>query len=883
MMTGFLRERGLRRGRPRIFAAASVVAAFIFAGTLGLAGRDDDPYARSRDYDLQNVRTHLRFDVEQKKVIGEATESLAILRENVGELRFDSVGLTIDSVTLNRQTTKFDVQPKELVVTLPQKARRGEHFEVTIRYSGQPTKGLYFILPDKNYPDQPKEIWSQGEAEDTRYYIPIYDYPNDRTTAEMLLTVPGDWWTVSNGKLVGIKTEADGTKTWDWKQSEPLSTYLISVVAGEFVEKKDSWRGIPVQYAVPKGQEFKIDPTFLRTKGMLDAFSDALDVKYPWAKYAQTSVDYFIEGGMENTSATTLTSRSLVHPKLAAESIYGSDELDSHELAHQWFGDLVTCKDWANLWLNEGFATYFEHYWTEKNFGKDDADYEFWADGNQWMNQKSLFRVPIVNRQIDDSLEYEGNIYTKGGLVLKMLREKLGDQDFFRGLHHYLDVNRGQNVVTADLIKAIEQETSVNVDEFFQQWVYRAGAPKFEVSVKWDDLVDSVHLQVKQTQKVEGLVNLFHVPIEVEIATKSGMKTFPIDVSKDEEIFSFAVDGPPLMVVFDKGNKILKSVEFKREPAALIYQLQHGENVPDRAEAAKALADAKGNAEAIAALGEAVRTDAFWGVRVESLRALGKIGGAEAEKQIQGALANEKPWVRDVAVGQLGNFKTDSSLGAQLGKIATDDAAYRVRNAAMQSLAQLKAPNAFDVLNAAVEADSPDNTSRRAALRAFGILGDDRAVPILLAWSAAGKPIELRQAAIGSLGPVGRGNKDVTRALVACLDEPRISSYAVVFAIGRHGDPDAIPALENLLKGEKLSFGLKSVIKNQIESIRAQVAGGKAGETAYGPGVAAADLNGGVGADSAALMNQLEKLERRLDEMNERLAKIEGEIASPKK
>ena len=882
MMTGFLREGGLHRGR--LFAAALVVAAFVFAGAPGLAGRDDDPYARSRDYDLQNVRTHLRFDVEQKKVVGEVTESLAILRENVGELRFDSVGLTIDSVTLNRQTAKFDVQPKELVVALPQKARRGEHFEVTIRYSGQPTKGLYFILPDKNYPDQPKEIWSQGESEDTRYYIPIYDYPNDRTTAEMLLTVPGDWWTVSNGKLVGIKTEADGTKTWDWKQSEPLSTYLISVVAGEFVEKKDSWRGIPVQYAVPKGQEFKIDPTFLRTKGMLDAFSDALEVKYPWAKYAQTSVDYFVEGGMENTSATTLTSRSLVHPKLAAESIYGSDELDSHELAHQWFGDLVTCKDWANLWLNEGFATYFEHYWTEKNFGKDDADYEFWGDGNQWMNQKSLFRVPIVNRQIDDSLEYAGNIYNKGGLVLKMLREKLGDRDFFRGLHHYLDVNRGQNVVTADLIKAIEQETAVNVDEFFQQWVYRAGAPKFEVAVKWDDLVDSVHLQVKQTQKVEGLVTLFHVPIEVEIATKSGMKTFPIDVSKDEEIFSFAVDGPPLMVIFDKGNKILKSVEFKREPVALIYQLQHGENVPDRAEAAKALGEVKGNAEAIAALGEAARSDAFWGVRVESLRALGKIGGAEAEKQIQGALANEKPWVRDVAVGQLGTFKTDSSLGAQLGKIATDDAAYRVRNAAMQSLAQLKAPNAFDVLNAAVQMDSPDNTSRRAALRAFGILGDDRAVPILLAWSVAGKPIELRQAAIGSLGPVGRGNKDVTRALVACLDEPRISRYAVVFAIGRHGDPDAITALENLMKAEKLSFGLKSVIKNQIESIRAQAAGGKAGDAAYGPGVVAqADANGGGGADSAAVMNQLEKLERRLDEMNERLAKIEEQVGSPKK
>ncbi len=269
MRMGFLRECGGR------WIAAVVVGICVLAAAAGLSARDDDPYARSRDYDLMNVRTHLRFDVEQKKIMGEVTESVAILRENVEALRFDSVGLTIESVTLNRAAAKFDVQSKELVVALPKKARRGDNFEVIIRYSGEPTKGLYFILPDKNYPDQPKEIWSQGESEDTRYYIPIYDYPNDRTTSEMLLTVPANWWTVSNGKLLGIKTEADGTRTWDWKQSETLSTYLISVVAGEFVEKKDLWRGIPVQYGVPKGQEFKIDPTFSRTKGMLDALSEA--------------------------------------------------------------------------------------------------------------------------------------------------------------------------------------------------------------------------------------------------------------------------------------------------------------------------------------------------------------------------------------------------------------------------------------------------------------------------------------------------------------------------------------------------------------------------------------------------------------------------------
>ena len=878
-MIGLLRGSGDRYSR---FFAAAAVFMLALAGAAASLARDDDPYARSRDYDLQNVRTHLRFDIGQKKVMGEVTESLSILRDAVGELRFDSVGLAIESVTLNRQAAKFETKPDALLVTLPQKARRGERLEVTIRYSGQPTKGLYFILPDKNYPDQPKEIWSQGESEDTRYYIPIYDYPNDRTTAEMLLTVPADWWTVSNGKLVGIKAEADGSKTWDWKQTEPLSTYLISVVAGEFVEKKDSWRGMPLEYAVPKGQEFKIDTTFSRTKEMLDAFSDALDVRYPWAKYSQTSVDDFIVGGMENTSATTLTSRGLVNPKLAPETLLASDDLDSHELAHQWFGDLVTCKDWANLWLNEGLATYFEHYWTEKHFGKDDADYEYWTDGNRWMNLKRLFGVPIVTRNVDESLEYEGNIYTKGGLVLKMLREKLGDEDFFRGLHHYLDVNRGQNVVTADLIKAIEQSTSVNVDEFFQQWIFRAGAPKFEVAVKWDESADSVRLQVKQTQKVEGLVPLFHVPIEVEIATKSGVKPFPIDVSKDEESFTFAVDGPPLMVIFDKGNKILKSVEFKREPAALIYQLKHAETVPDRADAAQALGDVKGNADVIAALGEAARTDAFWGVRVEVLRALGKIGDASAEKQIDDALTNEKPWVRDVAVAQLGSFKTDASLGAKLEKIATGDSAYRVRNAALQSLAQLKAPNAFEVLSAAVQVDSPDNTSRRAALRAFGTLGDDRAVPVLLTWSEPGKPIDVRTAAIGSLGAVGKGNKDVTRALVAYLDEPRISKYTTVFAIGRHGDPDAIPALENLLKSGKLFFGLASITKGQIEAIRAQAAGNKPSDSVYGGAGAPAESAAGA-ADNAEVVKALEKLERRLDEMNERLEKIEERISTTKK
>jgi aminopeptidase N len=854
-----------------LLALAMCISELVSASTL----HADDPFPRTRDYDLQNVRVHLRFDTDNKKVIGEVTHSISVLRPNVSELKFDSVALTIESVALDGKAAKYETTADKLIVKLPQAAHPGERMEVSIHYWGTPTKGLYWVLPDKDYPDRPREIWSQGESEDTRYYIPIYDYPNDRTTSEMLVTVPSNWLTISNGRLAGVKTEADGSKTWDWKQTEPLSTYLISVVAGEFVEKKDTWRGMPVEYVVPKGQESKIDTTFEHTKKMLDAFSDRLGVRYPWAKYAQTSVDEFVVGGMENTSATTLTARALVNPALAAETLQGADSLDSHELAHQWFGDLLTCRDWADIWLNEGFATYMEHYWTEVGFSKDDAEYEFWTDANRWAAQKRLFPNPIVSYDITNAIENSGNIYGKGGLVLRMLREKLGDEAFFHALHHYIETNRGQNVVTADLIKAIEQDTSVSVDEFFRQWVYGAGAPKFEVTQKYDAATKQLQLEVKQTQKVENFVGLFHVPIDVDVATAAGHKTFPIEVTKADETFSFTLDGAPLMVIFDAGNKILKTVDFKRDPSALIYELKNAETVPDRADSASVLGDVKDNDDVVHALGAAALNDPFWGVRNEALRSLGKIANSAAEKEVEAALANDKPWVREVAVAQLGKFK-DPSLGAELAKIAATDPAYRVRAAALQSLADSKAANALDVLTAAVKSDSPDDILRRGALRAFGDLGDDKAAPLVLEWSADGKPLNSRAAAISSLGLLDKGNKEITKALISYAEEGhRDVRFPAVLALGRRGDPTAIPTLEGLAKAG--GFG-GSMIQGQIQAIRAQ-AGGNA--TPVGRTGASSDSQPST-SDSGDTAKTLERIQKQLDEVNSRLQKIEAKIGSGK-
>ena len=499
-----------------------------------------------------------------------------------------------------------------------------------------PPAGLYFILPDKDDPDRAKEIWTQGEAEDTHHYIPIYDYPNDRTTTEMILTVPGDWLTVSNGKLLSVQDAPDGMKTWTWRQSLPVSTYLISFVAGEYKEKKDTWRNIPVDYYVPRGMEDTIDSTFSHTKQMLDFFSERFGVPYPWDQYAQTAVDDFVASGMENVSATTLAARDMIHADLAGERPEAADGLISHEMTHQWFGDLVTCKDWTNTWLNEGFATFGANLWEEHYYGADAAAYRYWRDQNNWMPSRELYPVPIVTRDIDDSVEYVGNVYDKAGWVLHMLREQLGDDAFFRALKHYLEANRLQNVVTADLVKAIEESTGTNVDQFFDQWIYGAGAPRFMVQSAYDAAAKKVSLDVRQTQKVEGHVGLFRVPIDVAVTTASGEKLFPIEVSKAEETFSFSVDGPPLMVLFDKGDKILKSVDFQKTPEEWIRQLQTASTCRTARTLPSRSATFRDNDAVIDALGEAARKDKFWGVREEALRALGRINSAAARKASTG-------------------------------------------------------------------------------------------------------------------------------------------------------------------------------------------------------------------------------------------------------
>ena len=872
MIRELVRNTSSKSCRGTYFVFAALLAIFAVA----LQGHADEPYARSRDYDLQHSKIALRFDLEQKKVLGDVTHSLVVLRDGTTKIVFDSVGLTIQSVTVNKAAAKFETTADKLIVPLAAAAKTGERFEIAIRYEGKPSKGIYFILPDKDYPDRPKQIWSQGESEDTRYYLPTYDYPNDRLTTDTILTVPASWITVSNGKLISVSDAGKGLKTWTWKESVPSSTYLITVVAGEFEEVKDSWRGIPVTYYAPKGRGDRLPVNYSRTPAMMELFSKKLGVDYPWEKYAQSMVDDFVAGGMENSSATTNTSSSLNHAKIAAELTTNEDGLISHELGHQWFGDLVTCKDWGNIWLNEGFATFMEYVWIEAHYPKDQSEYERWDNARGWFGQGNLYGKPIVRHDFDDSSEFDGNAYTKGGWVLYMLRHQLGEEAFYRGLRHYLEVNRGKNVVTADLVKAMEEATHTNVDQFFSQWLYGAGAPKFDLSYSYDNEKHQVALTVKQTQKVEGRVGIFSVPVDVEITTATGPKLYPITVTKANQVFNMPADSAPLLVLFDKGGHVLKSAEFHKEKKEWLYQAKGAGDFSDRADAVVALGKIKGDEEVVAGLGETLRNDKAWGVRATAADTLGQVGGASASKQLLEALntANE-PWVRNRVVASLGNFKDDAAVSAKLEAIAKQDNSYRARAAAVQALGKLKAPNAYATLDAAVASDSPDNYVRNAALRALGSLGDDKAVPLLQQWSAVGKDIESRTAAIRSLSSLQKDNKDITKQIAGYLTEPHFPvRYAAIFALGGRGDATAIAPLETLLGSNDLSIEMVPMIKAQIERLK-KTPEGK-------PGVGGSSGEGGGDGEKASTDQRLDKLERLLQEMSERLKSMEKRLPPQK-
>jgi aminopeptidase N len=402
------------------------------------------------------------------------------------------------------------------------------------------------------------------------------------------------------------------------------------------------------------------------------------------------------------------------------------------------------------------------------------------------------------------------------------------------------------------------------------------------LSYTYDGDKRQVLLSVKQAQQMEGRVGLFRVPVEIEITTASGPKLYNVTVSKEKQTFSLPAESAPLMVLFDEGGQILKSAEFHKEKKEWLYQLKNATELADRADAAAALGKLTGDEEAVAALGEALRKDKAWGVRAIAADNLGKLDGGSAAKVLLTAVdSNDKPWVRSRVVAAMSNFKSDDSVAAKLNAIAQRDESYRARAEALQALGRLNGPTTLATLEAAVAADSPDGILRNAALRSLGWLGDEKAVPLLLQWSAPGKPIDSRTAAINGLARLQKENQEITKQIAGYLSESHFSvRMAAIYALGGRGDATAIPELEALLQSDDLSIEMVPMIKGQIARLKKSPDARPAGTARYGE----ADEESGENArgEKSTAEQRFEKLEHLLQEMSERLKAMEKRLPPPK-
>jgi aminopeptidase N len=719
-----------------------------------LAG-DQPHYPRDLTVDVRHIKLDIRIDPRARRIAGTATHYLRAINDGVRSVTFDAAEMAISSVTVGGKRASYDYSDPMLRVDFGRALRSGTEAVVAIRYAATPRRGLYFTAPDKDYPKRPLQAWTQGQDEDSRHWYPCIDFPNHQQTTEVIVTVPRGMISIGNGALKSVKANRDGTRTYHWYQDVPHVTYLLSQIVGDFAEIAHDVDGVTAQYYGPRGREADLERTLARTPAMLRFFNDATGAPYPYPRYAQTFVSDFIFGGMENISATTLTDTSLLDKRASLDA--DSDGLLAHELAHQWFGDLLTCRDWSHAWLNEGFATYFEALFTEHAKGIDEFRWELHNNTQIYMGEDgNRYRRPIVHNVYHEPIDlFDRHLYEKGSLVLHMIRTVLDDALWRKAIHHYVRKHRSTNVTTPDFQRAITEATGRNIDWLFDEYVYRGGHPSFKLAFEWDDASKRAKLTVQQTQD-ENDSSLFRLPVVVDFTVSGKRHAFDVEVREKVHNFYFSLPAKPDLVRFDPGHNFLKTVEFKRGREMLLYQLKHDDDVVGRIEAARELAKLA-TQQVVDALKEAVLRDKFWAVQAEAARALGSM---RSEMALQALIACTKvrhPKARRGVMAALGQFRDERAADALISVVRKGDASYYVEAAAAQALGQTRSSKAFDVLSkVAMKQESQNDVIRSSALLGFTDLKDERALPIAIEWTKRGKSNPVRGIATSALGKLGQ-------------------------------------------------------------------------------------------------------------------------------
>lgn len=648
--------------------------------------------------DLIHTRLNLRFDWAAEKVIGKADLTLRPYFHPTDKVTLDAKDFTFENVSLSgaQQPLKYEYNGEQITIQLGRSYTRTEQYTLHLEYTATPSssggsavitsnKGLFFINPKGEDPDKPMQIWTQGETRWNSRWFPTIDQPNERCTQEVFLTVEDRFKTLSNGLLAKSTKNADGTRTDYWKMDQPHAPYLFMIAVGEYAVVEDKWRNVPLQYYVEPEYKASAKAIFPYTPEMLEFFSTKLGVTYPWPKYAQIVVRDFVSGAMENTTAVTFGEFVQKH-SLDLVDDRTNEKIVAHEMMHHWFGDLVTCENWANLTLNEGFANYSEYLWLENKYGRDEADYHLLEEWQGYFSSAEMSVHPLIHFSYEDDEDmFDAHSYNKGGSVLHMLRYYVGDEAFFAALKLYLDKHAFSAVEVHDLRLAFEAVTGEDLNWFFNQWFLAAGHPSLSISYDYDANNGKATITVEQTQDPELMPAIFEIPTAVDIYFENAPKRREqIRLTERGQTFDFEVPARPALMVFDPEKVLLCEKEEEKTEQEYVFQYFNAPSLSDRLEALQYLV--QNESEEMLPVFNAGLSDPFWLIRAVS------VGYADFEetpiitKIRQLAKTDPHSIVRREAMNNLAQWE-DAEAVATARYLLEKDSIYSVLAAALSTLA----------------------------------------------------------------------------------------------------------------------------------------------------------------------------------------------------
>ena len=662
--------------------------------------------------DLVHTKLDARFDYDKSYLNGKVWITLKPHFYPTDSLQLDAKGMNIHTVEMvgTEKNTKLNYSYDSLFlkIKLNKTYQKDEKYTIYISYTAKPdefktegsaaitdAKGLYFINPKGTDPKKPTQIWTQGETEGSSVWIPTIDRPNQKGTNEFNLTIPAKYVSLSNGKLVAQTKNADGTRTDSWKMDQPHSPYLFFIGIGDFVIVKDSYKGKEVNYYVEKEYEKVARKIFGLTPEMMQFFSEKVTgIEYPWVKYSQIVGRDYVSGAMENTTAT-------LHQESAqqdARQLVDGNEWEgtvAHELFHQWFGDLVTAESWSNITVNESFADYSQLLWLEYKYGADAAGFEQFKEMQSYLGSggsaKDLVRF-YYNTQED---VFDQVSYQKGGRILHMLRNYVGDKAFFASLNKYLTTYKYGNGSGHKLRLAFEEVTGKDLNWFFNQWYFGSGHPKLEIDYRYDTAAQKAFVFIKQTQSGD---KLFKLPLAIDIYNGPNKTRYQVWASNKADTFSFSSATKPDLMNVDGDKIILCDKKDNKTLAEFVHQYNYAGKYLDRREALD-FASRKMSEPAAQQLMYKGLSDHFDRIRAKAIQGFANRKLDDATLAKIESIAKTDPFrtVRADAIDLLAKSKNKNYQDLFIA--ATKDSSYSVAGAGLQALALIDSAQAFQIAN----------------------------------------------------------------------------------------------------------------------------------------------------------------------------------------